>query len=289
MPLLEAAEQGRVTALCWRTESQLSGLEARCLRALTAWADAWTLSIGGLQCRNAWQVQEAVAGSIQWRPLAKSSAGGAIVWLGSPTGDVQEALASALFGSNEPDAVGSADSSISPLAGGVATEALAALRTALVRAMGWDEDEAEPVSVALPPAQDSRPWSGAVRIDFKIGDAMPMVLHMAASAWPSAGTPAKPLVGRPALRPVPAVLATHDLVVRALLADVPLSLGDLMSLRPGDVLVTPHRLASPLAVHLHGSSAQAPLFAGRLTQRTGHMALALRPAAECVPVETSVE
>ena len=98
--------------------------------------------------------------------------------------------------------------------------------------------------------------------------------HAIPSTLASATEPANRSTGRHAapLVSVPAALARHRLRVAAWLDPVELSLADLQSLRPGDVVPLSHRLDAPLQVRV---GAALPWCAGWLGRHAGQRALAL--------------
>jgi hypothetical protein len=259
-----------VRDLCWRDEAQLAALARRLQAALAEWAGAWGLAAPDVRCCNSWQADATAPG---WSALAVDSAATVHAWWRC---DV-DALGQALFGGS-PRAVAPQG----PVAKGVAVDALAALRTTITSAMGWTEATASSAYEAGPPASDHRAWSGAVRVQCRVEGIHPLdlQLHLHDGAWPR---PARPLRPGPqgGLGSVSMLLANQPVAVRARMADVTLSLGELMGLRLGDVLVTPQRLDVPLAVEAtHAAEGTAPLFSGRLAQRSGQMAIALAPASD---------
>lgn len=259
--------------LCWRSEAQLAALRRRLQAALTAWAEAWGLATSDLQCGNAWEVP---AASVPWLAFAVDSTGGANVWWNGDAGGLGQAMFGGQRGAVAPQGVAS-----SPVAEGVAADAIEALRAAINGAMGWHGIGFSDVT-AVPPASDTKAWSGAVSIECRIQgvQAWDLKLHLRQDAWPRASQQAKaePQGG---LSSLGAQLANQPVAVCARMADVTMSLGELMGLQLGDVLVTSQRLDAPLAIEAgQGGDGSSPLFSGWLAQRSGHMAVALAPATE---------
>lgn len=250
--------------LCWRSEPQLAALARRLQAALAEWANAWGLSTAEVRCHNAW---EAAAATAAWSCLAADPAGAAHVWW---TGEAA-GMGQALFGSTgTPQGTAPA-----PVAQGVAADALEALRAAVLGVMGWQGAS----DATLPPQSDAKAWSGAVLAECRVHgvQALELKLHLRHSAWPIASAQTRP-AAQGGLSPLSAQLADQPVAVRARMADVTLSLGELMGLQLGDVLVTPQRLDAPLAIQAgQGGDDTAPLFGGWLAQRSGHMAVALAP------------
>jgi hypothetical protein len=262
-----------VRELCWRSETQLAALGRRLQAALTAWAEAWGLSTSDLRCRNAWEARTAAS----WLALAVDSAGAANVWWnGEAVG-----LGQAIFGGQQRGTVAPQGGANAPVAEGVASDALEALRAAINGAMGWHGAGFGDVSAA-PPAADAKAWSGAVSIECRIQGVqmLDLKLHLRQDAWPRASQQGKP-GPQGGLNSLAAQLADQPVAVRACMADVTMSLGELMGLQLGDVLVTPQRLDAPLAIEAgQGGDGASPLFSGWLAQRSGHMAVSLAPATE---------
>lgn len=108
-----------------------------------------------------------------------------------------------------------------------------------------------------------RPWSGALEFDLPLlGDARNdpfrvliggrRVAAILAGEQVCAGATATgvdAVTGQPSLAPLRQALARHTLALSAQLDAVELTLGDLRSLRPGDVIPLPHRLDHPLTAH----------------------------------------
>lgn len=261
------ASDGDARALCWRSRRELDRLEARLREALDAWARDWGLGSPAVTLDNAWQAS--LSEEPAWQAMAADENGQSVAWLGHRDGRCL-ALERLLFDS-APDANASA-----PLARAAADDALAALRGHLVKCLGAVHDAKPSDSGPLP--MDTRPWSGAVRAAIRLADASveeTFWLHLHADAWPQ---PAARPTGQGAqaggLTELSLALADQPLKLQARLADVQVSLGELLGLREGDVLVTGHRLADPLSMTLPGGEAAA-VFHGRLVQRQGRMAVTL--------------
>lgn len=263
------SESGDFRDLCWHGEAQLAALARRLQAALAEWAKAWGLSAAEVRCHNAWEAAAAVPA---WSALAADPAGAAQVWW---TGEAA-GIGQALFGSTGvPPCTAPA-----PVAQGVTSDALDALRAAMLGAMGWQGTS----DASSPPPSDAKAWSGAVLAECRVQgvQALELKLHLRQSAWPRASTQSKP-AAQGGLASLSAQLADQPVTVRAWIDDVTLSLGELMGLQLGDVLVTPQRLDAPLAIRAaQDAQGAAPLFSGWLAQRSGHMAVTLVPVGNRV-------
>lgn len=264
------APSSAARSLCWRGPQPLQRMRTGLQEAMDGWARAWGLPVAGVELDNAWEAP--TPDSVAWQPMAADADGAPIAWLGL-RGAAEAGLEQLIFGTDRPG-------SESPtLSRSLARDALSDLRRRLSQWLG-----AAPAGPAGsgdgPPAADVRAWSGAVRatMDLQGADAsVALCLHVRAAAWPrptgTRGT--QSLSTWPPLNPLPEALAAKPLQLQARLADVQVTLGELMGLREGDVLVTGHRLAEPLSVSSQGS--ETPVFSGRLVQRQGRMAVALVP------------
>ena len=268
------APAGSARALRWHGAATLMRFEGRLRAALQTWSAGWGVAASDVRCELAWLAQEPAA--LQWHALADSAAGETLAWIGSATGAVTEPLAALLFGKLPPSA-GNADAPT--LADVVAVDAWQALRATLTAGLQGSLLPAAD-QASRPPSADRRAWSGAVRATISLG-AEHWVLHARAAAVDGLLESRSAAAGaRPPLAALPKALERHRVGLQARLVDVPVTLGDLMALQAGDVLLTPHRLAEPLRVICHGPSAP-DLYAAHLAQRDGRMALVLcaSPAA----------
>ncbi|MGM9486037.1 FliM/FliN family flagellar motor switch protein [Ideonella sp. YS5] len=264
-----SARPTAVQSLCWRSAAQLDGLRTGLLAALDGWGRDWGLAVDGLQVDNAWQAPPVATA---WQPLAVGANGRKVAWVGCDAPCVA-ALEQALFGAQPP-----AEHGAPALSRSLARDALAALHRSAVDWLGAIAAEQDMPDDG-PPAGDSLAWSGAVRAVARFAgpDARPfsVSLHVRAEAWPRPGRGSSvAATALPALSPLHEALVDEPVRLHARLADVPVTLGELVGLREGDVLVTGHRLADPLSLSAHEADATA-VFAGRLVQRNGRMAVAL--------------
>ena len=268
------APAGAIRPLCWRSPQQLQRLTAGLQASLDDWARQWGVTAAQARLDNAWEDEAPAAGP--WPPIAAGTQGEVVAWW-SHQAAVPLALERLLFGA--PPAAGSSGSHGPGLSAALAGDALAALRRTLAQWLG--AEEAAVGASQVPPDHDWRPWSGAVLAELAFGPAQERLLlrlHVGAAAWPrqpSQAPAAKPM--SPALASLPDALARQPLKLQARLADVQVTLGELMGLGEGDVLVTGHRLADPLSVSLPQRDAPT-LYGGRLVQREGRMAVALTRA-----------
>jgi len=259
---------GDVRSLCWRSAEQLNRLCESLRVVLDSWARDWGLCRPAVTLDNAWQAHELT--EVAWQPTATNRDGEVVAWLGRCEPE-HVALERLLFGV-APDVNVSTS-----LARSLAVDALAALRRGLAKWL-----DAAPPSVDMvndvPLEADGRPWSGAVRANITLGEAaagVSFALHVRANAWPRPGRAGVTQLSRaPGLEPMSGALAAQPLKLHARLADVHVSLGELIGLREGDVLVTSHRLIDQLAIT--SPEGECPtVFRGRLVQRQGLMAVSL--------------
>jgi flagellar motor switch/type III secretory pathway protein FliN len=269
------APPGGSRALCWRDTQQLDLLRAGLQATLDPWARAWGLAAGSASLDNAWQA--ASPASVTWQPAAAGQDGETVAWLGYLDG-FHLAFHGLMFGNSS--GISAAEPGAPTLSQALASDALTALRQSVATWLGATEP-AIAGSFEGPPPTDTRPWSGAVRATVGLGPAtgaVPIWFHFGAKAWPRPDTRGTrvPSVST-ALHSLADALAEQPIQLQARLSDVHVSLGELIGLREGDVLVSSHRLADPLTVTLpHGDS--PALFGGCLVQRQGRMAVALTQA-----------
>jgi len=112
------------------------------------------------------------------------------------------------------------------------------------------------------------------------GSVPSFVLHMAAEALPTSQAASRAArTARGPLRPLHEAVTRHRLHLSAHLTDMPVTLGDLVTLQVGDVLLSPHRLVEPMLVWAGpppgAVAATQPTCTARLIQRDGHMAIQL--------------
>jgi Type III flagellar switch regulator (C-ring) FliN C-term len=255
---------GDVRALCWRSEAELHRLGTGLQAALDRWADGWGLSRPTIAVDNAWQAG-APTGMV-WHPLASGGDGKLVAWLGHLEQGPM-VLERLLFG------VTTGANATASVARSLAEDALAALRHHVVQWLGAEQPVSDMDDV---PSADGRPWSGAVRaaITLEAGDGNASVwLHIRAGAWPLPG-PRHPVSRVVGLSPINDALVGQTVKLQARLDDVHVSLGELIGLCEGDVLVTGHRLDAPLAI-TSPDQEEATVFHGHLAQRQGRMAVTL--------------
>jgi hypothetical protein len=256
-------------ALCWRSASELARLRTGLQAALDRWAHDWGVASATVRLDNAWEAQP--LDSASWRPLAAGADGNTMAWIawGEPAADLEQLL----YGGVPASAPASPT-----LSRALADDALSFLRRSFVHWLGALPSDA-PVDDG-PPERDARPWSGAVRAELVLQTDRHSVrfqAHIGSRAWPAAAAGAragKAVPALPALNPLPDALVAQPLRFQARLADVQVTLGELIGLCAGDVLITGQRLADPLSVSSPESDGTA-VFGARLVQRDGWMAVAL--------------
>jgi hypothetical protein len=282
--------EARCRALAWRSERELSVLKVRLDSAFADWGRRWEVSGARVErVMNAWERDLSFAETLSWWPMSTDENGRTIAWLGAPSGQAQ-ALAQiqvALFGES-CDEFAAGVSEQSTVSNEIAREALIALSSALCHSTGLAGhglacgDRSSPP----PPSEDMRPWSGAVIVQFGWGEpfGVQMLLHLGSKALsgPPPHRPDRQPTRRATLCSVSESLSERPIRVRALLDATSLTLRDLLSLKPGDVVLTPHLLSEPFHVVTAAGGSQestVQLCAGRLGTRSSRLALALVPGS----------
>lgn len=255
--------------LRWWSAAALGTLRERVATACTEWASPWGLRAGCLEAANASEVPRLA--TLPWQALNVNG-----LWLGGAERSLAEVLQADLFG--EPVQPGS-------LAQEVAVRAATELVNTLSAVFGAQVPDVSP-ALPAPPEADARPWSGAVRMRLAWGRSgaehwlhISPRLTVAHASLQSAST-AKPGAFRGKLTPVLQAIGQEPLSFQVELLPAELSLGDLESLRVGDVLTLPHRLETPLTVRSNSgdgghSSPLAPTCLAFLGARGGRRAIEL--------------
>jgi hypothetical protein len=256
-------------ALKWWSSAVLDAMASRLAHGWDEWCREWGCRGAGVAAINAAEATSSAAPSA-WHALPAGPAG-APAWMAadpSPTA----AMLRTLFGSGPTGA-----REVPPVAAEVCARAWEDLLLNCARWLGASAPMGS-ADEAAPPADDSRPWSGAVRVQLacEAGKAQPLWLHLSAGAASKvaaacgASTKRSP---RPLARivPVAQAMASRRVHLGVRLADVQLTLGALESLRPGDVVALAHRLEDPLVVTTH----EAPVCHAHLGSRSGRRAVEL--------------
>lgn len=140
-------------------------------------------------------------------------------------------------------------------------QAWAAWCEALRSCLGWD-GSLKTVNDALWPTASWQPWSGSLYVGFPIGNAdwglalnAATVSHVLGSSYSlSDPGPASPSHGSPSsLVPVAQALSGHSVRLHVVLQPIRLSVGQLQSLVPGDVITLPQRLGQTAEIFLDPS------------------------------------
>lgn len=246
-------------ALRWWTDKTLAPLRASLDTACSEWSARWGVSAECLRLANACQATEPILES--WLALAAPA-----VWIGCTDNRLADLLHRELFRSAaRPDT----------LANDVATRAADELASALATSFAAGSSEPAP----SPSADDLKPWSGAVRIQLALGaNASACWLHASAEAllaYLSKPNTTGNATSLTKLAPVLRAIAHEPLSFRVELTPAELRLGDLQSLRIGDVLTLPHRLETPLSVLPGNDTSTTPMGLAYLGARNGHRAIEL--------------
>ncbi|MGE4244218.1 FliM/FliN family flagellar motor C-terminal domain-containing protein [Ramlibacter sp.] len=270
--------------LAW-SAAHLAQFRAAAETAVRCWADDW--GAGGNAPGRALR-GESADGDPRWATLSWQGLGrggdaggwdGPIWW----TGDrLRAEVALALFeGDTTHD--------------GIATRASAVACTDLLDRLvaGWVDLAAESAASTIharstPPPELFLPWSGAVVLacapDFwlLVGPAVVEAFLRRRGLRPSnrtsstAALPSRPPAGRPVV-PLLEAAAPLAVAVRVEFEPVTLSVGELMALRPGDVIALPHRIDQPLLGKSEAGDRVCEAFLGRSGDRR---AIELLRAAE---------
>lgn len=246
-------------ALRWWTDKTLAPLRASLATACAEWSARWGVPAECLRLANACEATEPSVKS--WQALPAPA-----VWMGCTDNRLADLLHRELFRSAaRPDT----------LADDVTTGAVDDLASAL--AASFAAGTSEPAH--SPSATDLKPWSGAVRIQLALGEnASACWLHASAEAlstYLSKPNTTRNSTSLTKLAPVLRAIAHDSLSFRVELTPAELRLGDLQSLRIGDVLTLPHRLETPLSVLPGNDTSTTPIGLAYLGARNGHRAIEL--------------
>lgn len=282
-------------ALMWRTDDALQALAGDMASRLAPWAADWGLTLS-VRCVNAWQ-DEAIAlnDDAGWQAYLQTDGAEPLVWV-RPDAEpnVAAAVLHAVFGrhvaaaieATETVAAEATDLALRALRTGFANALEEQRTTAANRATLRAAHSATLSDAGALPRHEIRRWSGALRmlIDLRgIGTAQ-LKFHVSAQVLPRSTSAATTRdTQRIALIAVNDAMADSPVSVHAMLQQTPMSLGDLLALQPGDVIVTSHALAEPLQlVRLTDDTSvpATPLCAAALGMQGTARAVALQPRAD---------
>lgn len=263
-------------ALAWWSDLRLDALQQKLADACAGWARCWGIAPPAVAVRHAWDRTAFGDATRRWEGLRMESAPAApVAWI-TDTADIATAFAEALFGPAWGWAVPESRARAS-LAWAIADDAAGALRSAVLRTLGLAATGADastpPDPRPAPPASDGRRWSGALIATVGIDPHadQPWLLHLSREALASVGPPRATRRPDSPLVPLREALAGHAVHLQARLDGSALTLSDLLSLRPGDVILTGHRLSEPLHVAARDASTPeglaAALCGGHLGRR----------------------
>lgn len=218
--------------------SALAAIAGRANEALRLWEHAWgSLACARVRCISAGETGPSLPVAGEWQ--CHLLVGGAPVWW-SVDPDLSSQLYCRLFGLDPSGIDGG-----SPVAVGVAAEALSALVTSLIaKVTGQDPAPAPP---SLPSAALLRPGSGAVAVTLEtdVGSVCWLLSQEALAAYET--IPLPPPVTAPVV-PLPIALAATPVTLTVELARAELTLGYLRTLAVGDILTLPVKLDQALRV-----------------------------------------
>lgn len=273
--------------LRWWSDADLRIMAERVGVVWQRWATDWEcpaihpVAFNACQASAGWHPEP-----INWSPPAAESRKPAL-WLGASRELVPDLLQRVLFGATVADvnAVGSLTVA-QELAQRAHVELEQRLQSSWAQGVVDASGSPDTQALAVPPAVQSRRWSGAVRIQLSLATTendslwLHLPLALAAQCVPSGGNSANS--ARKLTHPLVSVsdaMQRETLRVRVGLSPVVIGLGSLLDLRVGDVIKTPHRLDAPLTVALlPGEGREArPLCLGHLGVRALDKALALIP------------
>lgn len=267
--------------LHWQDDAGRQRYADTVLGVLRSWSADWGVAEPSVGCDS---VSSGRASDRFWWPLSRPAGGSSSAWLSMAAADGATELASLLFGRAGHGGTSEAFADANSLAMQTGRDAWAALRSALAGGFGLEassELEVAPVSaVALPL---SHAWSGDVRLT--LGWQRPDGTTWALNArirlpppLPSRVTKIQKSQGA-GLRTLTSALRRYPVRAQARLADISTTLGDLLSLQQGDVLLTSHRLEQPMLMFAAGPAFH-PLWAARLAQRDQRVAAVLVSAQQ---------
>jgi hypothetical protein len=274
-------------SLSWWSDADLRHMAEHVGTLWQQWAFDWEIPATEPIAFNACHPDEQSALEPIWS-AGSACSGSAACWLETSGEAVNDLLVRVLFGAIRAatDAHGSLT---------VARELAEQARVELEQALQSIWDEVGPRAferagrfgpMTNPKALHGRRWSGTVWLQLPLGSAesdslwlnLPRLL--AARCVRPGGQPTKAatILARPLAR-VREAMDAEPLRVRAGFTPVQIDLGDLLQLRIGDVIRTPHHLDAPLTVDLlAGTGREArPLCLAHLGARAGDKALALIP------------
>lgn len=254
--------------------TQLETVADRFRTTLSGWASDWELSLGEAQAWNTADAPSQEDALSRWIHLGASEHE-SIHACAAPS--LAHALHRVAFGElplAPPEATG--DGIAAQLAGRCVESLAAAFRSACELPESTQDGD------CTPPADHGSPWSGSIRVRATLSalEQHDVWLHLSPelAARCLAAGPRTDHVRAGGLARVEHALHGHPLRIRATLSPLSLDLGNLLGLKPGDVVATTHRLDQPLHVSVMAGEGQArglPLCDGRLGSQADRMAIAL--------------
>jgi flagellar motor switch/type III secretory pathway protein FliN len=250
---------GAARALRWWTPGALNTLAMQVMPALSRWAQAWGVEVAPVRAFNACEVPAAQASTMDWQAVGTHPEDTSVcLWAGASSCSPAGQIADAVWGTTVTRGENDAQALSSPLAATTADRAWKALLAELagplkIGATAVDDLAEHPAHV---PGRDLKAWSGAVQLQIRFAgapEAASIWLHLSpalAQALCLAQRPARSpaVAGKTKLVPLKEAVASRPLRFSVELDPTELKLGDLQSLRIGDVLTLPHRLDSPLTL-----------------------------------------
>jgi hypothetical protein len=249
-------------------------------QALQQWREAWVLAAQatlGSPLASAFVLTPATRTGRAFRLHAEASS--AAAWLVGETLAVDGAMLDAaqlvghpIYGSNartEPDSIAAV----------LCREALAHLASALRSALALDADSSAGFTLGASdplPHAAFREWAGGVRVTMPGFDGLALFLSGPAVARLHPPKRAlAPQADKAALTPPTAAAASAQVVLKAQLRPVALTLGQIKSLQLGDIVLIPHPLDLPLQVMTDTGTHLCEAYLG---QEAAHRSLELLPA-----------
>lgn len=242
-----------VRPLCWHSDARLQALRERVTQRLTAWQTDWgACAVADVRIVNLGQAAMPVqsANRLGWAPV-EATVGQPQLWVaGGSNPDVLRSWCEqvVLRGHSSEPVEGAPQ--FGEIARQLGRDSLAEMLARLLVATNSDRlplPEQAPVDAL--PAEMTKNWSGAVHVQLHWGD---FTLHLAGDVnWANAlaGPTARQLgqvKAKPALQSPATALADRRVRLNVELIETDLALGDMLALRPGDVMTLRHPLDQPM-------------------------------------------
>jgi hypothetical protein len=272
--------------LQWRSAADLGRCAAKLRDAAMAWGRQWRVQVSDVRCVNAWEDRGGGSSTApQWRAVGVDATGAAMLWCATPHAVLVQRIEAAMLGTSAASAR-HGEAAGPSIAMAVATQATRTFQESLVRGLGLQAVATGTDTLpAAPSPAESRRWSGAVRAALRIGpgDGVDVHLQLSGNCF-DMGKALRPTSTEVApLSRVTDVLSRRPVPLRAMLDDIELDIGDILGLRPGDIVMTQHPLSRPLRIEATTDALAGPdrpLYAAHLGSREGRLAVALRPSAD---------